>query len=73
MASVAAYEAAKVPVVCKDLTKVYKERCCRSKVVVNNVSFLVQRGQVFGLLGTNGAGKTTLFKILAGQIHQSYG
>lgn len=29
-----------------------------------NVSFVVQKGQIFGLLGPNGGGKTTLFRIL---------
>lgn len=33
---------------------------------VNNVSFEVARGTVFGLLGPNGAGKTTIIKILCG-------
>jgi len=33
-------------------------------VAVNNVSFKVRRGELFGLLGPNGAGKTTLVKTL---------
>ncbi|MDZ4818407.1 MAG: ABC transporter ATP-binding protein, partial [Planctomycetota bacterium] len=32
---------------------------------VNDVSFQVQRGQVFGFIGPNGAGKTTSMRILA--------
>ncbi|MCX7913168.1 MAG: ATP-binding cassette domain-containing protein [Thermodesulfovibrionales bacterium] len=31
---------------------------------VDNVSFTIERGSVFGLLGPNGAGKTTIIKIL---------
>jgi ABC-2 type transport system ATP-binding protein len=33
---------------------------------VDNVSFSVQEGEIFGLLGPNGAGKTTLMEILCG-------
>src|SRR5215475_9156755 len=32
---------------------------------LDNVSFEIPAGQVFGLLGPNGAGKTTLFSIMA--------
>ncbi|HXM04154.1 MAG TPA: ATP-binding cassette domain-containing protein [Chthoniobacterales bacterium] len=35
-----------------------------SKVALDNVSFRVQAGEVFGLLGPNGAGKTTTIRIL---------
>lgn len=31
---------------------------------INNISFRIERGSVFGLLGPNGAGKTTTIKIL---------
>ena len=33
-------------------------------VAVNDVSFHVERGEIFGLLGPNGAGKTTLIRML---------
>jgi len=33
---------------------------------VDQVSFQVKRGEIFGLLGANGAGKSTVFKILTG-------
>ena len=33
---------------------------------VNAVSFVVTRGELFGLIGPNGAGKTTLFNIVTG-------
>ena len=42
-------------------------------VAVNNVSFTVNRGEIFGLLGPNGAGKTTTFKMLCGLLPVSRG
>lgn len=38
----------------------------RSGPVLHDVSFRVQRGELFGLLGTNGAGKTTTVEIVQG-------
>jgi len=40
---------------------------------VDNLSFGIQKGEVFGLLGTNGAGKTTTFKMLAGEVTSTSG
>lgn len=44
-----------------------------SKAAVNDISFTVQEGEIFGFLGPNGAGKTTTMKILTGQLLPSYG
>jgi ABC-2 type transport system ATP-binding protein len=50
----------------KDLSKEYNaSRLSKQKVLaLNNFTFEVNEGEIFGLLGPNGAGKTTLIKIL---------
>ena len=40
---------------------------------VNDVSFAVRKGEVFGLLGANGAGKSTVFRMLCGLLPASAG
>ncbi len=40
---------------------------------LEDLSFAVQEGEVFGLIGHNGAGKTTTFKILTGLLRPSRG
>ena len=39
-----------------------------SLVAVNNLSFEVAPGEIFGLLGLNGAGKTTTFRMILGLL-----
>ena len=40
---------------------------------VKNVTFSVDRGEIFGLLGANGAGKSTTFRMLCGLLPSSSG
>jgi len=47
----------------RKLTKAYG-----TKVVVDDLSISVERGQIVGLLGPNGAGKTTTFGMLYGAV-----
>jgi len=48
-------------VIVKNISKVYgKER----KTAVDDVSFSVNKGELFGLIGPDGAGKTSIFRIL---------
>jgi len=37
---------------------------------VDNVSFTVKQGEIFGFLGPNGAGKTTTIKMLTTLLNQ---
>jgi ABC-2 type transport system ATP-binding protein len=43
------------------------------KRALDEVTFDVPRGQIFGLLGPNGAGKSTLINILAGLVNKTSG
>ena len=40
---------------------------------VNDLSFEIQEGEVFGLLGVNGAGKTTTFRMILGLLDKTKG
>lgn len=42
-------------------------------VAVNNISFYVRKGEIFGFLGPNGAGKSTTIKMLCGLIKPTSG
>ena len=44
-----------------------------SKRAVNNVSFQVEEGEVFGFLGPNGAGKTTTIRTLMALLRADSG
>ena len=42
-------------------------------VAVNDLSFAVERGEMFGLIGPDGAGKTTTIRLLCGLLHADAG
>lgn len=44
-----------------------------SKTIVKDVSFAVEKGEIFGLLGPNGAGKTTIIRMIVNLINRSGG
>ncbi len=52
----------------KNITKYYDELCA-----VDNLSFNVDKGEIFGLLGVNGAGKTTTFRIIMSLLDKDNG
>lgn len=52
----------------KNLTKIFKDT-----VAVNDVSFKIEPGKIFGLLGPNGAGKTTTIRTVLNIIKPSSG
>jgi len=58
----------------RSLTKVFKDFWHRPKVkAVNDLSFQIRRGEVFGLLGPNGSGKSTTLKLALGLLHPTRG
>ncbi|MCD6223961.1 MAG: ABC transporter ATP-binding protein [Deltaproteobacteria bacterium] len=52
----------------KNVTKMFKDF-----TAVDNVSFEIEPGSIFGMLGPNGAGKTTLIKIMCGLLPPTRG
>jgi len=52
----------------RNLTKIIGK-----KTIVDNLSFDIPKGEVFGLLGPNGAGKTTTIRMMVGLISISRG
>ena len=52
----------------KNLTKKFD-----SKTAVNDVSFTIEKGRIYSLIGPNGSGKTTIVKVIAGLLKPTAG
>lgn len=52
----------------KNVTKYYGDI-----LAVDNLSFEIKNGEIFGLLGVNGAGKTTTFRMIMGLLDKNEG
>ncbi len=70
-----AHERSQFAIEASSLGKTYSEGIFAKKKfeALKDVTFSVNRGEIFGLLGPNGAGKTTFIKILLGIIKKSAG
>ena len=53
---------------CREITKLYGR-----KAAVDNVSFKLEPGKIYAMLGPNGSGKTTLMKMAVGLVKPSSG
>ena len=65
----------KIALTVENLTKIYSKNKINTipEKALNNLSFDVKQGEIFGLLGPNGAGKTTFLSILGGLVTKSEG
>ncbi len=55
------------------LTKVFPNPDGSEKTAVDDVSFGIQPGEIYGLLGPNGAGKTTTLRMISGLLRPTAG
>ena len=53
----------------KNVSKSYK----KGKKVIDNISFKINNGEIFGFIGPNGAGKTTTIKMITGILELDEG
>ena len=55
-------------IIVKNVTKKFNQ-----KIALEEISFEVNKGEIFGFLGPSGSGKTTMIKILTGQLNADSG
>ena len=44
-----------------------------NRIILDNISFKINEGQIFGMLGPNGVGKSTIFNLIIGLIKPNIG
>ncbi len=44
-----------------------------NRLILDNVNFKINEGQIFGMLGPNGVGKSTIFNLITGLINPDSG
>ena len=44
-----------------------------NRIILDNISFTINEGQIFGMLGPNGVGKSTIFNLIVGNLSPKYG
>ena len=68
-----AFENMSTPPNAIEVTHLSKQYIEATSLAFNDVTFMVRRGEIYGILGPNGAGKTTLMSILFGSIKPTMG
>lgn len=56
-----------------NLVKIYKSQFKGHVEAINDISFFIEKGQIYGLLGPNGSGKTTTMKLMLGLLKPTSG
>ena len=44
-----------------------------NRIILDNINFKINEGQIFGMLGPNGVGKSSIFNLITGLISPKYG
>ena len=44
-----------------------------NRLILDNINFKINEGQIFGMLGPNGVGKSTIFNLITGLINPKHG
>ena len=44
-----------------------------NRLILDNISFKINEGQIFGMLGPNGVGKSTIFNLITGLVNPKHG